>query len=118
MSFNKRFFDWEKIKNYASGAREFNSFDNWMLGPDAYFLRDSESSDFLKSYSPLNDDLRLLFFEAFKEGDDFILDLVKLMRVTNNKDNDVNHSEPIEKYKSLFSEKWGIKYEKYKNLIQ
>lgn len=118
MSFNKRFFDWERIKNYAGGSRDFNSFDNWMLGPDAYFLKDVESSDFLKSYSSLDKDLRSLFFEAFKEGDDFIFDLVKLLRVTNNKNNEENHIEPVEKYKSLFSEKWGIKYDKYKNLIQ
>lgn len=118
MSFNKRFFDWEKIKNYAGGSRDFNSFDNWMLGPDAYFLKDVESSDFLKSYSPLNNELRSLFFEAFKEGDDFIFDLVKLLRVTNNKNNEDNHIESVEKYKLLFSEKWGIKYDQYKNLIQ
>ena len=118
MSFNKRFFNWEKIKDYAGGTPDFISFDNWMLGPDAYFISDTESSDFLKSYSPLKEDLRSLFFEAFKEGDDFIFDLVKLLKVTNNKNNEENHIEPIEKYKLLFSEKWGIKYEQYKNLIQ
>jgi hypothetical protein len=40
------------------------------------------------------------------------------MRVSNNRENDEAHIEPIKKYTSLFAEKWGIRYEKYKNLIQ
>jgi hypothetical protein len=40
------------------------------------------------------------------------------MRVSSNKQNDDAHIEPIKKYTSLFAEKWGIRYEKYKNLIQ
>jgi hypothetical protein len=118
MSFNKRFFDWEKIKNFAEPPRDFKSFDDWILNPDAYIMRDKESSDFLKAYSPLKEDLRNLMFEAFREEDDFIVHLIKFMRVSSNKQNDDAHIEPIKKYTSLFAEKWGIRYEKYKNLIQ
>jgi hypothetical protein len=41
MSFHKRFYTWERIKDKTSS--NFNEFDMWLYKPDAHILQDTES---------------------------------------------------------------------------
>lgn len=56
MSFNKRFFSEKNIRSNAEGT--FESFDMYMLKPDASFLTDEWSHGFYKEYTESNEEIR------------------------------------------------------------
>lgn len=56
MSFNKRFFSEKNIRSNAEGT--FDSFDIYMLKPDASFLTDEWSHKFHKEYTQSDEELR------------------------------------------------------------
>jgi hypothetical protein len=117
MSFNKRFYTWEKIKNKSKS--DFNEFDTWLCKPDSHILSDKKSSDFFSAYFSLSEDLKESLYESIREEEDeFLKDLIKFIKVFHNEDNEEKHTEVINNYKELFTTKWNIKSIKYKNLIE
>ena len=56
MSFNKRFFSEKNIRSHSEGT--FESFDVYMLNPDAAFLTDEWSDKFYKEYTQSNEEIR------------------------------------------------------------
>lgn len=117
MSFNKRFYSWERIIDFIK-SNEFSTFDRWFLGPDAHIFEDETSSDFFKAYLSIDEDLRQILFECVKnEDDDFYTELIKCINVKSNPDNNLLHENTVESYVSLFINKWGEKPEEYKYLI-
>jgi hypothetical protein len=118
MSFHKRFYNWDKIK--AKTSSTFNEFDMWLYKPDAHMLQDTESSDFFGAYFALPDDkLRENLYESLKvEGESFLKDLIKCIKVVHENKNGENHDEAIQNYRSLFVSKWDTKALQYQNLIE
>ena len=117
MSFNKRFYNWDRIK--AKTSSNFNEFDMWLYKPDAHILQDTESSDFFGAYFALPDDLKENLYESLKiEEETFLKDLIKCIKVEHEKKNGENHEEAIQNYKDLFISKWNVKALQYKNLIE
>jgi len=117
MSFNKRFYNWDRIKEKLHS--DFSEFDMWLTKPDAHILQDTESSDFFSAYFSISEDLQKALYESMKiEDESFIKDLIKCIKVVHNDKNDDSHDETIKMYSDLFFAKWDEKAIKYKNLIQ
>jgi hypothetical protein len=117
MSFHKRFYTWERIKDKTSS--NFNEFDMWLYKPDAHILQDTESSDFFGAYFALPNDLKENLYESLKvEEESFLKDLIKCIKVVHENKNGENHDEAIQNYRSLFVSKWDTKALKYQNLIE
>ncbi len=64
MSFNKRFFSEKNIRTNAKDT--FDSFDMYMLKPDASFLTDEWSHKFHKEYTQENEEIRKQIHENLK----------------------------------------------------
>ena len=118
MSFHKRFYTWERIKEKTSS--NFNEFDMWLYKPDAHILQDTESSDFFGAYFALPDNkLREDLYESLKvEGESFLKDLIKCIKVVHENNNEENHNDAIQNYRDLFVSKWDTKALQYQNLIE
>lgn len=117
MSFHKRFYTWDRIKQKTSS--DFNEFDMWLFKPDAHILQDNESSEFFGAYFALPDNLKEDLYESLKvEDESFLKDLIKCIKLVHDNKNKENHNEAIQNYKSLFISKWGTKALKYQNLIE
>jgi hypothetical protein len=56
MSFNKRFFSEKNIRIHANNT--FESFDMYMLKPDASFLTDEWTYVFYKEYTQSEEEIR------------------------------------------------------------
>jgi len=118
MSFHKRIYNWERIKNYAQNA-DFDTFDRFIFGPEAHILQDDESSHFFKCYCGLPGSHRSIILDCLKEEDDkFIMDLIKCTSVVNNENNSEDHYKSVDNYRDLFIKKWGVLAEKYIKLIK
>jgi hypothetical protein len=119
MSFHKRYYTWNKIKEYSK-THDFKEFDMWISKPDAHILQDNESNDFFKAYFCFeSDDSREILLDCLKtESEDFIRDIVKCINVIMDKRNQDSHKGSIEIYHDLFMVKWDILAERYKSLIQ
>ncbi len=118
MSFHKRLYNWERIKDYSSKS-DFNSFDRWIFGPEAQVLQDDQSIQFFKAYCKSNDHDRQLILECLKnESEGFSLDLLKCINVISDDSNNNDHEESVNNYRSLFIKKWEILAEKYITLIK
>lgn len=118
MSFHKRFYTWDRIKQKTSS--NFKEFDMWLYKPDAHILEDNESSDFFGAYFALPDDkLKENLYESLKaEEETFLNDLIKCIKVVHENKNRENHDEAIQNYRSLFISKWDTKALQYQNLIE
>lgn len=117
MSFHKRFYTWDRIKQKTSS--DFNEFDMWLYKPDAHIIQDNESSEFFGAYFALPDNLKEGLYESLKvEDESFLKDLIKCIKVVHENKNEENHNEAIQNYKSLFVSKWNTKAFKYQNLIE
>jgi hypothetical protein len=117
MSFNKRFYSWDRIKEKLGS--DFLEFDMWLTKPDAHILQDNESSDFFGAYFSLPDDLQRDLYESMKvEDESFIKDLIKCIKVVHSDKNEESHEETVKIYSDLFFIKWNDKATKYRNLIQ
>ena len=81
MSFHKRFYTWDRIKQKTSST--FNEFDMWLYKPDAHILQDNESADFFGAYFALpGDKLKEDLYESLKvEEETFLKDLIKCIKV-------------------------------------
>lgn len=64
MSFNKRYFSEKNIQSNAEGT--FDSFDMYMLNPDAAILTDEWSYKFYKEYTQENEEIRKQIHENLK----------------------------------------------------
>jgi len=64
MSFNKRFFSEKNIRINANDT--FDSFDMYMLKPDASFLTDEWSHKFHKEYTQSDEELRKQLHKKIK----------------------------------------------------
>jgi len=118
MSFHKRRYNWELIKDRIR-IDTFIEFDNWIFKPEAHILQDQESSDFFKAYCSLDDHSRELLFECLKkESEDFLKDIIKCINVVTDKKNQEIHMDSVGIYVDLFIAKWDYLAEKYKSLIQ
>lgn len=117
MSFHKRFYSWESIKQKSQG--EFVDFDFWICKPDAHVLTDNDSQNFFQAYFNLNGDKskEALYNLIKKENYLFIKDLIKCINLVNNLENNNIHNQAITSYKNLFLKKWKIKALEYPNLI-
>ena len=116
MSFNKRYFSKEQILKFA-GSNDFRAFNKWVSNYDSAIYDDDFSSSFMEVYLDLNDTERMILKDSFSEGESFIQDFIKLLKVTRSIDNKMEHKNAIENYLVLFSNKWPSLCEKYKNII-
>ena len=117
MSFHKRFYTWERIKQKTNS--DFNEFDMWLYKPDAHILQDKESHDFFGAYFALPDNLRENLYESLKVEDEiFLKSLIKCIKVVHDNKNSENHNEAIQNYRELFISKWDTKALQYQNLIE
>jgi hypothetical protein len=118
MSFHKRYYNWDKIMDYAK-THDFNGFDLWISKPEAHILQDNESNDFFKAYFCYeSDDSRNTLFDCLKsEPTEFVRDIIKCINVVMDKRNQEIHKESIEIYRDLFIVKWDTLADKYKSLI-
>ena len=118
MSFHKRFYTWDRIKQKANS--NFNEFDMWLYKPDAHIIEDNESSDFFGAYFALPDDkLKENLYESLKvEDETFLKDLIKCIKVVHENKNEENHNDAIQNYRSLFVSKWDTKALQYQKLIE
>jgi len=117
MSFNKRFYSWERIIEKAKS--DFSEFDMWLSKPDAHILQDKESEDFFGAYFSLSENLQKDLHESMNvEEESFIKDLIKCIKVVHNDKNEESHEETVKIYSDLFFIKWNDKATKYRNLIQ
>lgn len=116
MSFNKRYFTKDQILQRST--QDFNTFEKWIVNPDAHFLSDDFSKSYIRFFLESNKEVRILLQESLSEEDNFLKDLIKLIDVNTNEKNKDSHSKYINNYKELFFSKWfDTKYEKYKQLI-
>ena len=92
----------------------------WLYKPDAHILQDTESSDFFGAYFALPDNkLREDLYESLKvEGESFLKDLIKCIKVVHENNNEENHNDAIQNYRDLFVSKWDTKALQYQNLIE
>jgi len=118
MSFHKRYYTWDRIKEHSK-TRDFKEFDMWMSKPDAHILQDNESNDFFKAYFCFeSDDSRDILFDCLKnESEEFTRDIIKCINLVMNDKNLDIHEDSIEIYRDLFMIKWDILAERYKSLI-
>ena len=117
MSFHKRFYTWERIKEKTSS--NFNEFDMWLYKPDAHILQDTESSEFFGAYFSLPENLKENLYESLKvEDESFLKDLIKCIKVVHENKNEENHNDAIQNYRALFVSKWDTKALQYQNLIE
>jgi len=65
MSFNIRYFNWEKIKTSAM-EKDFPSFDKFIIGPDLYHVEDMISSKILKEYGERDKDGRKKLYKKIR----------------------------------------------------
>lgn len=68
MSFNIRYFNWEKIKR-MSEENDFQTFDKLMTKPDLCYMEDMISSKILKEYGKREKDGRKKLYKKIKEKD-------------------------------------------------
>lgn len=108
MSFHKRIFDKENIKR-NSKTFGFNSFDTWILSPDAYIFRDDFSHQFVKAYGSLPKGYRKELYSEIKniQDDDLFFSIIKILLVNYNEKNNQHHTDCIEKYNELFFVRWS-----------
>ena len=117
MSFNKRFYSWERIIDFIN-FNNFDSFDKWILEPDGHMFEDDLSSEFFKAYTSVEEELRELLFSCLRdESHDFCSELIKCINVVLNPGNNTMHKDTLESYINLFINKWNIEEKEYKSLI-
>ena len=117
MSFNKRWYNKDQIID-RSKTNNFGDFKRWILNPDAHITSDELSQDFINCFFKLEDDGRSLLKESLSESEEFVMDLLKCIKVSNNTKNRGDHNNSIKTYVSLFTNKWNSShYEKYKKII-
>lgn len=68
MSFNKRYFSWEKIKTTAVES-SFSSFDKFIVGPDLCYMEDMISSKIIKEYTKRDKEGRKKLYKKIKKKD-------------------------------------------------
>lgn len=118
MSFHKRAYNWERIKDYGNKS-DFNSFDRWIFGPEAHVLQDDQSNHFFKAYCRADDHDRSLILECLKsENEEFTIGLIKCINVVKDEKNEEEHLDTVNTYRELFCKKWDILSEKYGTLIR
>jgi|688.fasta_scaffold407725_2 hypothetical protein len=116
MSFNKRYFNKEQIIKFA-GSNDFRTFNKWISGHDSAIFDDDFSSSFVDVYFRLSENERMILKDSFSEGEYFIQDLIKILKVARSIDNKREHKNAIENYLDLFTNKWPLLVGKYKNII-
>jgi hypothetical protein len=116
MSFNKRYFDKEKFFEFA-GSYGYENFNRWIVKPDAHISKDKFSSYFLDLYFQLEEEDRIFLYLSLSNSEEFVIDLIKCIKVCSNEKNSKEHFGSIEKYVNLFFNKWPEHYFTYKNLI-
>jgi hypothetical protein len=68
MSFNIRYFNWEKIKR-MSEENDFQTFDKLIIGPDLCYIEDMISSKVLKEYGKRGKEDRKKLYKKIKDKD-------------------------------------------------
>jgi hypothetical protein len=116
MSFNKRYFDKEKFFQFGK-SYGYEDFNRWIVKPDAHIAKDKFSSTFLDLYSQLTDEDRIFLYLSLSNSEEFVLDLIKCLKVCSNPKNTKEHADTIEKNFNQFFNKWPDNYSTYKNLI-
>jgi hypothetical protein len=116
MSFNKRYFSKEQILKFA-GSNDFRTFNKWISGHDSAIFDDDFSSSFIDVYFILSEKERMILKDAFSEEESFIQDFIKILKVSRSINNKREHKNAIENYLDLFTNKWPLLEEKYKNII-
>ena len=66
MGFHKRYFSWERIESYAEHST-YESFETYLLNPDAYIFHDERSSRFIRQFGDSSKEDRIILFEQVKE---------------------------------------------------
>lgn len=69
MSFNKRYYDKNKILSSASNMG-FSEFNRWVLSPDAHMSSDNFSSNFIEVYCDIKGEERYGLYLALREGEE------------------------------------------------
>lgn len=69
MSFNKRYYDKDRILSSASNM-VFSEFNLWVLSPDAHISSDDFSSDFIETYCDIEVEKRRELYLSLREGEE------------------------------------------------
>jgi len=117
MSFHKRYFDKDKIFEFGK-SYQYQDFNKWISNPDARISTDTFSEYFLDAYFLLEKRDRLYLYVSLENGEEFVMDLVKCIRVCKNKKNSKDHKFALDRYVNLFLRKWSEECFNYKNLLK
>jgi hypothetical protein len=116
MSFHKRYFGKENFFEFAE-SHGYENFNRWIVKPDAYISKDKFSTSFLDLYFQLEEEDKIFLYLSLRNSEEFVIDLIKCIKVCSNVKNSKEHVGPIEKYVNLFFNKWPEHYSIYKNVI-
>jgi hypothetical protein len=110
MSFNYRFYNWDKIKEFSK-TDKFKNFDKWLIKPDGAFFEDNHSALFSVVYgSYRKEKKRKKIYKLLSyKNNSFVIDLLKLLNKRKKKNYEIS--------KEKFISKWKKEKKKYKKII-
>jgi len=107
MGFHRRTLSSSNIARTAERSDDFNSFDVYMIGSDAYSFDDRFSQILWNYYSAEDSDSRRELWICILESKQFFVDLEKCLSVLEHPNNLPEHKESINRYVNLLRMKWG-----------